>query len=90
MGDEMKKLFIIVALFSCSSALAQTGTVKDIDGNVYKTVIINGQEWMAENLKVTRYRNGDPIPNVTDGSKWETLSTSAYGVYDNDESNAAD
>lgn len=40
------------------------GTMTDIDGNVYKTFTYNGKTWMAENLKVTRYRNGDPIPNV--------------------------
>jgi len=40
-------------------------TVTDIDGNVYKTVRIGNQIWMAENLKVTHYKNGDP---VADGS----------------------
>ena len=60
----------------------------DIDGNTYKVVKIGNQWWMAENLKVTHYRNGDPIPNVTSNSGWEGLSTGAYCVYDNKESHA--
>ena len=60
----------------------------DIDGNIYETVIIGDQDWMAENLKVTHYRNGDTIPNVTDNSNWANLSTGAYCYYDNDANNA--
>ncbi len=60
-------------------------TVTDIDGNIYQTVLIGGQCWMAENLKVTHYRNGDPIPHVTDSSSWSVLTTGAYCNYDNDE-----
>ncbi|SDD25238.1 fibrobacter succinogenes major paralogous domain-containing protein [Williamwhitmania taraxaci] len=39
------------------------GTMTDIEGNVYRTITIGTQTWMAENLRTTRYRNGDPIPN---------------------------
>ena len=49
------------------------GTVTDIDGNVYKTIQIRNQWWMAENLKVTHYRNGDEIPNVTNILEWSDL-----------------
>ena len=59
----------------------QTGTVTDIDGNTYKTVLIGSQWWMAENLKVTRYRNGDSIPEVTDPLDWCRLTSGASCFY---------
>jgi len=62
-----------------------SGTVTDIDGNVYKVVKIGSQYWMAENLKVTHYRNGEPIPHVTDAIQWSKLTNGAYCNYDNDE-----
>jgi uncharacterized protein (TIGR02145 family) len=66
-----------------------TGTVTDIDGNIYQTVKIGDQWWMAENLKVTHYRNGNPIPNVTDGTTWSGLSTGACCDFINDPLNVA-
>lgn len=42
---------------------------------------------MAENLKTTKYRNGDPIENVTGNTEWGNSTTGAYCYYDNDESN---
>ncbi len=65
-----------------------TGTVTDIDGNVYQTIIIGTQEWMMENLKVTHYRDGTAIPTGHSNSDWSNLSTGAYAVYNDDESNA--
>jgi uncharacterized protein (TIGR02145 family) len=62
-------------------------TITDIDGNVYHTVTIGTQTWMLENLKVTKYRNGDAIPNVTDGDEWSNLTTGAYCEYQNSASN---
>ena len=63
------------------SFTAGMGTVTDIDGNIYKTVIIGSQWWMAENLKVTHYRNGDPIPNVTNETNWSDLWGLKKGAY---------
>ena len=59
-------------------------TVTDLDGNVYNVIRIGTQVWMAENLKTTKYRNGDPIPNVTDNTAWAALSTGAYCWLNND------
>jgi uncharacterized protein (TIGR02145 family) len=60
------------------------GTVTDIDGNIYHTVTIGTQVWMVENLKTTKYRNGDSIPNVMDSLEWHDLAMGAYCNYNND------
>jgi len=70
------------------TATPNCGTVTDADGNTYNTVTIGTQCWMVENLKTTHYRNGDPIPNVTDGTAWSNLTTGAYCNYDNDANNS--
>jgi len=59
-------------------------TVTGNDGNVYQVVRIGNQCWMAENLRTTRYANGDAIPQVTGNSTWSSLSTGAWCWYDND------
>ena len=64
------------------------GTLKDADGNSYNTVKIGTQVWMKENLKTTKYNDGSNIPNVTDNSKWDELTSGAYCNYDNLEKNA--
>lgn len=60
-------------------------TVADIDGNVYQTVKIGTQVWIAENLKTTRYNDDTAIPNVTDNTEWTELSTGAFCWANNDE-----
>jgi uncharacterized protein (TIGR02145 family) len=57
--------------------------VTDIDGNVYKTVKIADKEWMAENLKTTKYRNGNPIPNITVANAWRDATAGAWCHYNN-------
>ncbi len=64
------------------------GTMTDRDGNTYKTVTIGTQTWMSENLRVTQYRNGDPIPDVTGGAAWIALTTGASCTYANTTDNA--
>lgn len=65
-----------------------TGVVTDIDGNEYLTLIIANQEWMIENLKVTHYKNGDPIQNLEDYDDWINTNEGAYCFYNNDPANA--
>ncbi|NQU68686.1 MAG: fibrobacter succinogenes major paralogous domain-containing protein [Candidatus Marinimicrobia bacterium] len=86
--DEIIDVLDIVIIVNCIiTDCWSVSTVTDFDGNVYNTVIIGDQEWMAENLKVTHYRNGDEIPNITNNSEWSSLSTGAYGIYNNDPTN---
>jgi uncharacterized protein (TIGR02145 family) len=65
------------------------GTFTDIDGNVYHYITIGTQTWMVENLKTTKYRNGDAISNVTVNASWAALATGAYCWYNNDPANKA-
>jgi uncharacterized protein (TIGR02145 family) len=54
-----------------------------------ETVTIGNQVWMVKNLVVTHYRNGDPIPQVTDPTEWANLTTGAWCYYNNDPANGA-
>lgn len=62
------------------------GTVKDVDGNIYKTITIGSQTWMAENLRTTHYRNGDPITNIKERIQWNNSTSGAYCNYNNTKS----
>ena len=62
-------------------------TVTDIDANVYKTVTIGTQTWMAENLKVTHFRDGTAIPNVTSNTTWTSTYSAGWCDYNNSTTN---
>lgn len=61
-------LFMFIIFVSCGGPVhdkpVQRGQVKDIDGNEYETVLIGDKWWMAENLRVTRYNDGDTIQSL--------------------------
>jgi len=78
---------IIIAL--SSGVKSQPNTVTDIDGNVYPTLVIGEQEWMAENLRVTRYRNGDLLLFDQPFNIWQVSSEGLWAYYDNNPENGA-
>ena len=71
---------MIAVIFIIFSALVygqdSTGTVTDIDGNIYKTIKIGEQWWMAENLKVSHFRNGESIPEAIGTQEWQKAGES--------------
>lgn len=75
-------------LLSCGKNPSTTDeipeTITDIDGNIYHTVQIGNQVWTVENLRVTHYNDGSPIPRITDNSTWENNTSGAYCYYNND------
>jgi uncharacterized protein (TIGR02145 family) len=62
------------------------GSMTDQEGNVYKTIVIGTQEWMAENLNTSIYRNGDAIATGLDIPTWQGTTEGAWVYYNNDES----
>ncbi|TNF38562.1 MAG: hypothetical protein EP313_08060, partial [Bacteroidetes bacterium] len=69
-------VMIMVIVHGCKKD--DDDALKDIDGNVYKTIYIGGNTWMAENLRTTKFRDGSAIPLVTENTQWTALGTAAY------------
>lgn len=66
----------------------QTGTYTGNDGKVYRTICIGTQEWLADNLAETKFRNGDYIPGYDAGvytpisnAAWAALTSAACCAY---------
>jgi uncharacterized protein (TIGR02145 family) len=62
------------------------GSMTDQEGNVYKTIVIGTQEWMAENLSTSVYRNGDVIATGLSTSQWTNIVQGAWAYFQNDAS----
>jgi uncharacterized protein (TIGR02145 family) len=62
-------------------------SVTDIDGHIYQLITICNKTWTKSNLNVSRYRNGDIIPEVPNLSNWKNLTTGAWCYYANNSSN---
>ena len=76
-----------ITFTTLSQLFTNAGAVNDVDGNTYSSITINSKQWMKENLNVSKYRNGDVIPEVTDITQWDDLTTGAWCYYANDTAN---
>ena len=59
--------------------------LKDIDGNKYKTMLIGDKHWMAENLKVTRFNDGEKVAEIREDVQWSEYDQSAWSAYNHSE-----
>ena len=87
----LQGIFLWAFIIISNLTFSQTpNTVKDVDGFEYKIVKLGTQTWMTQNLNVTRFRNGDPIPEATTEDEWikaEKNKTPAWCYYQNDPEN---
>ena len=86
----MKRIFftLTLVLFVIPFGISQTlGTSIDQNGNSFTWKKIGNQYWSTINTNIESYRDGTPIPQVTDASEWGNLTTGAWCYYDNDPSN---
>jgi uncharacterized protein (TIGR02145 family) len=76
-------LLLIVILINTRCEKNPPESVTDIDGNIYKTVTIGDQVWLAENLRVTKLNDGNEIPSIEDNAVWVSLTTPGLCFYEN-------
>lgn len=91
-GDTLFLLnggFVIIPGISAANngGGGSSNTVTDVQGNVYATVQIGTQRWMAENLRTTKFCNGEDIPQISNDNNWNTASTPGWCVYNADPTN---
>jgi uncharacterized protein (TIGR02145 family) len=82
-------LFLLVSISSYSQTIskqiiASAGSITDQDGNNYDYLTYGDQVWTVENAEMVTYRDGTPIPQVTDNAEWQNLTTGAWSYYNND------
>lgn len=83
--DEVTRLEGQLASFPQRNNVIEV--ITDIDGNKYKVIELGDQKWLAENLKVTHYRDGSEIPQLTSNDDWVRTPLNAFCYYDNQSMN---
>jgi len=84
--DAATKAYIDALITSLQSQIdaLQPTSVTDQDGNTYDYLTYGNQVWTVENAEMVTYRDGTPIPQVTDATEWQNLTTGAWSYYNND------
>ena len=88
--DAATKAYIDALITSLQSQIDDldtdnsAGSVTDQDGNSYDYITYGTQIWTVENAEMVTYRDGTPIPQVTDNTEWQNLTTGAWSYYNND------
>lgn len=85
-SDIQNVNFISASQHSCGATNVHNpnlsyGSLTDQQGNVYKTIVIGNQEWMAENLKTNIYRNGEPITTNLTFEEWLNSAITQMGAW---------
>src|SRR5665648_59805 len=75
----------VLMMFLIANTLTaqKVNTIKDRDGNTYRTVKIGNQTWMTEDLRATKFRDGTIIPLITGDTAWSNRTSPAYCWYKN-------
>ena len=86
LGLLLEKISSLQDQIDALQSTSGSGTVTDQDGNSYPYLTYGDQVWIVKNAKMVTYRDGTPIPQVTDATEWANLTTGAWCYYDNDPS----